>query len=112
MTQGAFSCPGAPAGGAVPEAEARDRFPPGIELSYWRDRSRIVKSRLKTLTNSAIQGGLLVFALLALFLRFSVAVWVCVGIPIAFAGALALLLAPVACQVPPPGNDASAPVEA
>ena len=72
-------------------AKAAERFPPGVSLSYWRDRSRIVKSRLKTLANSAIQGGLLVFILLAVFLRFSVAVWVCLGIPIAFAGALALL---------------------
>jgi multidrug efflux pump subunit AcrB len=72
-------------------ARAAERFPPGVTLSYWRDRSRIVKSRLNTLLNSAMQGGLMVFALLALFLRFSVAVWVCLGIPIAFAGALALM---------------------
>jgi multidrug efflux pump subunit AcrB len=72
-------------------ARAAQRFPPGVKLSYWRDTSRIVKSRINTLTNSALQGGLLVFALLALFLRFTVALWVCVGIPIAFAGALSLM---------------------
>jgi multidrug efflux pump subunit AcrB len=72
-------------------AAAADRFPEGVNLSYWRDRSRIVKSRLKTLLDSALQGGVLVFLLLALFLRFSVALWVCVGIPVAFCGALALL---------------------
>ncbi|TFH40416.1 MAG: efflux RND transporter permease subunit, partial [Lysobacterales bacterium] len=70
---------------------ATGRFPPNVSLSYWRDRSRIVKSRLNTLIKSAIQGGFLIFVLLALFLRFSVAVWVCVGIPVAFMGALALL---------------------
>jgi len=70
---------------------AAERFPPNVSLSYWRDRSRIVKSRLSTLIRSAIQGGILIFALLALFLRFSVALWVCVGIPVAFMGALALL---------------------
>ena len=71
--------------------QAAQRFPPGVTLSYWRDRSRIVKARLKTLTNSAWQGGLLIFLLLTLFLRFSLAVWVCIGIPVSFMGALALM---------------------
>ncbi len=66
-------------------------LPPGIEISTWRDRSRIVKARLATLTTSAIQGGMLVFLLLALFLRFSVALWVCIGIPVSFMGALILM---------------------
>jgi multidrug efflux pump subunit AcrB len=66
-------------------------MPPGVQLGYWRDRSRIVKLRLDTLVNNALQGGLLVFLCLALFLRLSVALWVCVGIPISFMGALALL---------------------
>ncbi|MBT3197685.1 MAG: efflux RND transporter permease subunit, partial [Gammaproteobacteria bacterium] len=66
-------------------------MPEGISLGYWRDRARIVKLRLNTLMNSAWQGGLLVFLCLTLFLRLSVAFWVCVGIPISFLGALALL---------------------
>jgi len=69
----------------------RQRMPPGVTIDYWRDRSRIVKLRLNTLANSAIQGGILIFLLLTLFLRFSVAVWVCVGIPVSFMGALALM---------------------
>lgn len=64
---------------------------PGVTLDYWRDRSRIVKLRLETLLRSAWQGGLLVFLCLTLFLRLSVAIWVCVGIPISFMGALALM---------------------
>ena len=71
--------------------EARRRMPAGVRLSYWRDHSVIVKKRLETLIDSAVQGGILIFLLLALFLRFSVAVWVCIGIPVCFAGALALL---------------------
>lgn len=66
-------------------------LPKGVEVDYWRDRSTIIKSRLGTLTNSAVQGGLIIFLLLALFLRFSVAIWVCVGIPISFMGAIALM---------------------
>ncbi|MFK8067278.1 MAG: efflux RND transporter permease subunit [Gammaproteobacteria bacterium] len=68
-----------------------DQLPAGVTLHYWRDRSQVVKQRLQTLTKSAWQGGLLVFLCLTLFLRFSVAVWVCIGIPISFMGALAIM---------------------
>jgi multidrug efflux pump subunit AcrB len=67
------------------------RMPAGITLDYWRDRSRIVNLRLQTLLTSAWQGGLLVFLCLALFLRLSVAIWVCVGIPISFMGAMLIM---------------------
>lgn len=69
----------------------RPLLPYGVSLDFWRDRSHAVNLRLKTLLDSAWQGGLLVFICLALFLRFSVAVWVCVGIPLSFMGALALM---------------------
>ncbi len=72
-------------------AKAADRLPAGVNIDFWRDRSRIVKARLNTLARSAMQGGLLIFLILTLFLRLSVAVWVCVGIPISFMGALALM---------------------
>nr|VFJ77839.1 MAG: Multidrug efflux pump subunit AcrB [Candidatus Kentron sp. FW] len=72
-------------------ADIRQRMPPGVAVDYWRDRSRIIKLRVGTLVNSAIQGGILIFLLLTLFLRLSVAVWVCIGIPISFAGALAVM---------------------
>lgn len=71
--------------------EKQQQLPAGISLDYWRDRSKIVKLRLNTLMNNAIQGGLLIFLALTLFLRFSIAVWVCVGIPISFMGALAMM---------------------
>lgn len=66
-------------------------LPDGITLDYWRDRSRIVKSRLETLLRSAFQGGILVFIVLTLFLRPILAFWVCVGIPVTFMGALILM---------------------
>ena len=72
-------------------ADAQSGLPVGFEMAYWRDSSRIVKARLGTLTRSAIQGGILIFLLLALFLRMSVALWVCVGIPISFLGVLAVM---------------------
>lgn len=67
------------------------QLPGNVSLAEWRDRSRIVKLRLQTLLNSAWQGGLLIFLCLAIFLRISVALWVCVGIPISFMGALWLM---------------------
>ena len=69
----------------------RQRFPDSVTLDTWRDRSRIIKDRLNTLGKSAWQGGLLVMLLLALFLHPWVALWVCVGIPVAFMGAVALM---------------------
>ena len=66
-------------------------LPPGATISYWKDRSRIVKARIQTLLKSALQGGILIMLLLALFLRPAIAFWVSVGIPISFMGAFALL---------------------
>jgi multidrug efflux pump subunit AcrB len=65
----------------------QSQIPQGLSLDYWRDRSEPIKARLQTLTTSAWQGALLVIALLALFLRPSVAFWVCLGIPMSFMGA-------------------------
>ncbi|HEA26193.1 MAG TPA: efflux RND transporter permease subunit [Ectothiorhodospiraceae bacterium] len=72
-------------------AEHQQDMPEGVELSYWRDRSNIVKKRLQTLTNNAIQGGILVLLLLTLFLRPSVAFWVFIGVPISFMGAFIVM---------------------
>ncbi|MCB1087089.1 MAG: efflux RND transporter permease subunit [Verrucomicrobiae bacterium] len=66
-----------------------ERF--NVAISYWSDQSKIVKGRLETLLHSAWQSMILVFVLLALFLRPSLAFWVVLGIPIAFLGALAAM---------------------
>jgi multidrug efflux pump subunit AcrB len=66
-------------------------MPEGVELTYWRDRSNIVKKRLKTLTTNAIQGGILVLLLLTLFLRPVVAFWVFIGVPVSFMGAFIVM---------------------
>lgn len=66
-------------------------LPHGFELSYWDDDSQIVKARISTLTTNAMQGGILVFALLSLFLRPSIAIWVCIGIPVSFMGAFIVM---------------------
>ncbi len=71
--------------------EIRMQLPAGLEIVYWRDRSRIVKARLNTLLQSALQGGLLILLLLTLFLRWSIAFWVFIGVPICFMGGLAMM---------------------
>ncbi len=71
--------------------QKRAKLPPGLQIDYWRDRSKYIQLRLHTLVTSAWQGGILIFILLALFLRLSIAAWVCVGIPISFLGALAVM---------------------
>ncbi|MGL1956532.1 MAG: efflux RND transporter permease subunit [Colwellia sp.] len=69
----------------------QETLPHGYELSFWDDDSEIVKARISTLTTNAMQGGILVFALLSLFLRPSIAVWVCIGIPVSFMGAFIVM---------------------
>ncbi len=66
-------------------------LPEGVFLDYWRDRSRVVHKRLQTLVNNALLGGVLVMALLSLFLRPGVAFWVFLGIPVSFMGAFILM---------------------
>ena len=66
-------------------------MPIGTNLEYWDDDSVGLKARLSTLGSSALQGGLLVIILLALFLRPSVAFWVTLGIPVTFMGSLIII---------------------
>ncbi len=67
-------------------------LPEGVKLTYWDDDSEVVKKRLATLTSNAIQGGILVLALLTLFLRPAIAFWVFIGIPISFTGAFLAMI--------------------
>ena len=72
-------------------ADRQLNLPVGTTIDYWDDDSEILKSRLSLLGSSALQGGLLVILLLALFLRPSVAFWVTLGIPVTFLGAVAII---------------------
>lgn len=67
---------------------SQELMPEGITVSYWQDDSDRIKQRLETLKGSAILGFILVIITLSLFLRPSLAIWVAMGIPIAFAGAM------------------------
>ncbi len=69
----------------------QENMPYGVQLGYWRDSSRAVRARLSTLGKSALQGGLLVMLLLTLFLRFWVAAWVFIGVPVSILGGIAMM---------------------
>jgi len=72
-------------------ADYRDKLPTGAKLGTYSENAKVVESRLNTLIDSAIQGGILVMILLSLFLRPAVALWVGIGIPVCFLGAFALM---------------------
>ncbi|MEN8784669.1 MAG: efflux RND transporter permease subunit [Akkermansiaceae bacterium] len=70
---------------------ASTRAPEGTHLYTWNDSSLSIRGRLGTLTSSLLQGCVLVFLILGLFLRPQVAFWVVLGIPISFAGGVLIM---------------------
>ena len=71
--------------------EASARLPEGVQLSVWQDSAKVLRDRRDLLLRNGAQGLVLVFVSLALFLRFRLAAWVSVGIPISFLGAAWLM---------------------
>jgi multidrug efflux pump subunit AcrB len=69
-------------------ATARERVPEGITLTTWQDDTQILQSRLDLLVRNGLMGLGLVLVVLALFLRFRLAGWVALGIPVSFLGAI------------------------
>ncbi len=72
-------------------ADFQKMVPPEVKLTVWADSSHYISDRLDLLKNNALQGLLLVFILLALFLNLKLAFWVAMGIPISIAGAMAVM---------------------
>ena len=71
--------------------EYRTEIPEGISLDVWIDSSEELKERMSVLMQNAGGGLLLVLVILALFLKFRLAMWVAIGIPVALLGTLAAL---------------------
>ena len=72
-------------------AQNRDSLPSGVQLKSFFDQSDLVESRLNLLIRNGIQGLILVFFILALFLHMRLAFWVALGIPLSFMGAFWVL---------------------
>ncbi|WP_018624662.1 efflux RND transporter permease subunit [Kangiella aquimarina] len=66
-------------------------LPAGISIEAWGDGTYYLKGRLEMMQKNMLAGIILVFIVLALFLRFKLAFWVMIGIPLCFLGAFALM---------------------
>ena len=66
-------------------------LPEGLSMTIWKDSSFYLQGRLEMMIRNAFQGLLLVFLVLSLFLRPSLAIWVAIGLPISFMGAFATM---------------------
>ena len=66
----------------------KKKVPPGVKLSITGDLATIIQDRLDLLITNGWQGLLLVFLSLWLFFSFRLSIWVTMGLPISFAGAL------------------------
>ncbi|MGB0996927.1 MAG: efflux RND transporter permease subunit [Pseudomonadales bacterium] len=72
--------------------DAREKtLPDSVALDVWGDSTRFLSSQLTMLLKNMAMGFALVFVVLAVFLRLRLAVWVVVGLPVAFLGAFMLL---------------------
>jgi multidrug efflux pump subunit AcrB len=77
----------------VKDYVAARKMPAGYKIDYWGDKSEDVKSRIDLLSRNGLQGLLLVFVVLAVFLELRLAFWVAMGIPISILAASFILLA-------------------
>lgn len=69
--------------------EARNKtLPEGFELKILVDMTYYLNARLDMMLSNLFQGAVLVAIMLTLFLRFRLALWVMVGLPVCFLGAL------------------------
>lgn len=68
--------------------EERRRASADVTFAYTQDVSSIVRDRLQLLVKNGLQGLVLVFLTLWLFLRLRFAFWVTMGLPVSFLGGL------------------------
>lgn len=69
----------------------RQQAPPGVTLEITTDGATVVRERLTLVLENGAQGLALVFLVLWLFFGFRFAFWVSMGLPVSFAGGIALM---------------------
>ncbi len=69
----------------------RKQLPDNIKVDIWGEYALYMKARLSLLASNFIQGLLIVFVLLAVFLNLKLAFWVAMGIPISLGGTIMLM---------------------
>jgi multidrug efflux pump subunit AcrB len=72
-------------------AEAQGRMPEGVRIEVWKDGSTALRDRIDTMVSNGLSGLVVVIAILALFMRPRLALWVSAGVPVAMLGAFAVL---------------------
>jgi len=68
-----------------------EQLPDGVSLEVMVDFTYYLDARLDMMLKNLLQGAILVAIMLSLFLRFRLAFWVMVGLPICFLGAVMLM---------------------
>ena len=68
-----------------------EALPGGVELETWVDMTYYLEGRLNMMLENMESGAVLVFIMLALFLRVRLAFWVMMGLPVCFLGTLLLM---------------------
>lgn len=71
--------------------DRRGTFPDGVNVDTWGNTVFYLKGQLNMMLGNLAMGALLVFLVLTTFLRLKSAIWVMIGIPVAFLGAIALM---------------------
>jgi multidrug efflux pump subunit AcrB len=66
----------------------RTQLPQGLTITTWQNSANQLKDRLNILIKNGIGGFILVFVVLAIFLRLKLAIWVSLGVPLSILGAL------------------------
>jgi len=83
-------------GAAVREyvEQRRASLPDGVVLETWGDSTVYLKAQLNMMLKNMVMGAVLVFFILGIFLHAKIALWVIVGIPVAFLGAFMMMPLP------------------
>lgn len=71
--------------------ERNKTLPPGLELKILVDMTYYLNARLDMMLKNLFQGAVLVAIMLTVFLRFRLAFWVMVGLPVCFLGAVMMM---------------------
>lgn len=71
--------------------EIRPQLTDEVALDVWADASVYIRDRLGLLRSNAVQGLIIIFVVLSLFLHPKLSFWVAVGIPVSVAGTLAAM---------------------
>ncbi|MEC4090218.1 efflux RND transporter permease subunit [Pseudoalteromonas rubra] len=68
-----------------------ETLPEGVELTAFVDMTYYLEARLAMMKKNMFQGAILVAIMLSIFLRFKLAFWVMVGLPVCFLGAIMMM---------------------